>query len=174
MASVNEAARIDVERLIEDWKRERPSLDTTSLPVFLPLREALLHADRLRARILSRHGLTGATLDVLVGLRRSGPPYVRTPSELAASLVLSPAGVSQRLERLEQAGLIERSTRPEDRRVVSVRLTDDGRRLLDTLMDEYMAHEEQLLYGLSERDRATLSRLLIKLDQSITATESRS
>jgi DNA-binding MarR family transcriptional regulator len=161
----------DVRALMEDWKRERPTLDTTSLPVFLPLREALLDADRRRARILARYGITGAMLDVLVGLRRSGEPYVRTPSDLAAALVLTPAGVSQRLDRLEQAGLIRRSTRQDDRRVVSVTLTKAGVRLLDDLMDEYMVHEERLLHQLSDRDRALLSRLLIKLTGSIADAE---
>jgi DNA-binding MarR family transcriptional regulator len=92
---------------------------------------------------------------------------------LAASLVLTPAGVSQRLDRLEQAKLVERTTNPRDRRVVSVTLTSTGLRLLDELMDEYMDHEERLLHRLSDRERVTLSRLLTKLDDSIASADDR-
>lgn len=157
----------DVEALISDWHDERPGVDMSSLRVFLPLRRALQAAEARRGRLLAAHDITPATLDLLVAMRRAGPPYVRTPSELARLLVLTAGGVSQRLERLEQAGLLEREINTEDRRSIRVKLTPLGLRTLDELIDDYMDHEEQLLHGLSDRQRQQLSRLLAHLNASI-------
>lgn len=141
-----------------------------SLRVSLPLRRALQHAESQRAKVLAKHGVSATTLDLLVALRRSGKPYVSTPSELARLLVLSSGGVSQRLERLEREGLVERRVSIADRRVVTVHLSDKGLTILDRLIDEYMAHEEQMLNGLSARQAAQLGQLLLRLDASIVAT----
>jgi DNA-binding MarR family transcriptional regulator len=120
--------------------------------------------------VLAEHGVSAATLDLLVALRRSGKPYISTPSELARLLVLSSGGVSQRLERLEREGLVERRVSVDDRRVVDVHLTVKGLAILDRLIDEYMAHEEQMLNGLTARQAAQLGQLLVRLDASITAS----
>jgi len=161
----------EVTSLLEAWETERPGLDMSSLRISLPLRRAMEGAETRRAVILARHNVTPAMLDLLVALRRSGPPYVRTPSELARALVLSAGGVSQRLERLEQVGLIERQNDVQDRRVVYVRLTDKGLRALDALIDEYMDHEERLLAGLTQRERDQLARLLLRLNASIAESD---
>jgi DNA-binding MarR family transcriptional regulator len=161
----------EADGLIEDWRGELPALDFASVRVFLPLRRALQAAEARRAPVLARHGITPAMLDMLVAVRRVGPPYVSTPSDLARQLVLSAGGVSQRLERLEQAGFVERTTNTEDRRSVAVRLTDTGRRALDGLIHEYMAHEDQLLGALSADERTQLAVLLGRLHTSITAVD---
>jgi DNA-binding MarR family transcriptional regulator len=157
----------EVEALIGAWGQERPEVPMGSLRVSLPLRRALQHAELRRGRILAEHGVTATTLDLLVALRRSGQPYVSTPSELARLLVLSSGGVSQRLERLEREGLVARQINVDDRRVVHVHLTEHGLQTLDHLIDDYMAHEERMLSGLSPREITQLSRLLGKLDASI-------
>ena len=160
----------EVESIIETWKVERPDVSMDSLRVSLPLRRALQSAEARRAKLLARHGVTAATLDLLVALRRARAPYVRTPSELARLLVLSSGGVSQRLERLEEAGLLERRVNTDDRRVVYVQLTELGLRTLDDLIGDYMEHEDAMLSGLSERQREQLTKLLVRLEESIDAT----
>jgi DNA-binding MarR family transcriptional regulator len=164
-------ARVDdeVESLIEVWASERPDVPMGSLRVSLPLRRALQHAELRRAKVLADHGVTAATLDLLVALRRSGKPYVSTPSELARHLVLSSGGMSQRLDRLERDGLVERQISAQDRRVVLVHLTAVGLDTLDRLIGDYMAQEDEMLRGLSERQIAQLGQLLSRLDASISA-----
>ena len=157
----------EVDDLVADWQRERPDVGMDSLRVFLPLRRALQAAEERRAVILARHRITPAMLDLLVALRRSGPPYVQTPSDLTRVLVLSAGGVSQRLDRLEQAGLVDRSVNTDDRRVIYVRLTKQGLAALDGLITEYMAHEDDLLHALGPRERDQLAKLLLKLERSI-------
>jgi DNA-binding MarR family transcriptional regulator len=157
----------EVSSLIADWRDERPELNLDSVWIFLPLRRALQAAESRRAGILGEFGITPAMFDMLVALRRCGPPYVRTPSEMTRVLVLSAGGVSQRLERLEQAGFIERTVNTEDRRWIHVGLTKLGLTTLDTLMTRYMANEERLLHGMSARDRKQLGKLLLRLESSI-------
>jgi DNA-binding MarR family transcriptional regulator len=154
--------------LADDWRRERPDIDMRSLHVFMTLRLVLQDAERQRALIFERHGVTPRTVDLLVALRRVGPPYMVTPSKLAQALVLTPGGVSQRLDRLEQEGLVRRTIDRDDRRVIWVQLTARGVKRLDDLMVEYMAHEEAMLAALSDADRKTLARLLAKLGRSVT------
>jgi DNA-binding MarR family transcriptional regulator len=162
---------VEVGDLVAAWRRERPDVGLDSLWVFLPLRRALQAAEDRRAKILAKHGITPAMLDLLVALRRSGSPYVQTPSDLTRVLVLSAGGVSQRLDRLEQAGLVTRSVNTDDRRVIYVKLTKRGLAALDALITEYMAHEDQLLHGLSPRDRDQLGRLLLKLEHSVLSSD---
>lgn len=161
----------EADALVEDWRRERPDVELDSVRVFLPLRRTLQAAEARRAVVLARHGITPAMLDMLVAVRRVGAPYTATPSELARQLVLSAGGVSQRLDRLEQLGLVERTTNTEDRRSVSVTLTAAGLRALDDLIGEYMLHEEQLLAGWSAEERAQLATLLVRLHESICSTD---
>jgi DNA-binding MarR family transcriptional regulator len=161
----------EVASLIADWHRELPDLEMDSVRVFLTLRRALQAAEARRAVILAKYGITPAMLDLLVALRRAGPPYVQTPSDLTRVLVLSAGGVSQRLERLEQSGLVERSVNTEDRRVIYVRLTDAGLKTLNAFMSEYMEHEERLLHGVSARDRDQLAKLLLRLEASILSAD---
>ena len=157
----------EVDALIRDWRDERPELDFESVRVFLPLRRALQAAESRRADVLGRHRMTPGMLDMLVAVRRVGPPYVSTPSELAQQLVLSAGSVSQRMERLEQAGLVERTVNAQDRRSISVRLTRAGLDALDDLIEDYIAHEEQLLGGLTTDERTQLAALLALLNASI-------
>jgi DNA-binding MarR family transcriptional regulator len=157
----------EVSSLIADWRGERPDLGLDSVRIFFPLRRALQAAESRRAGILAEFGVTPAMVDVLVALRRSGRPYVRTPSELTRLLALSAGGVSQRLDRLEQAGFVERTVSTQDRRWVHVGLTKRGLATLDALMTRYMAHEEELLHTMSARDREQLAKLLLRLERSI-------
>jgi DNA-binding MarR family transcriptional regulator len=164
-------AQLEVDSLIDGWGGERPDVDMRSLRVFIPLRRALQRAEARRAVVLAQYGLTPAMLDLLVLLRGWGDEHVWTPSDLAQRLVVSAARISQRLDQLEQSGLVERTANTDDRRKVSVRLTRAGRSALDDLIGVYMEHEEALLHGLSTRDRALLADLLVRLNASISTAE---
>src|SRR3989442_12972113 len=77
-------------------------------------------------RVFGPFGLQRGEFDVLAALRRSGPPYTLIPSELSKTLMLSRAGMTSRLDRLEAAGFVERTLDPNDRRSFRIRLTDKG------------------------------------------------
>jgi len=68
--------------------------------------------------------------------------------------------MTSRLDRLEAAGLVERSLDPADRRSFRVRLTSRGLEVVDAAVTDHAANEAALLAALDPADRADLDRLL--------------
>lgn len=114
-------------------------------------------------RFAADNGLSRGEGDVLLTLRRAGPPYRLRPSELARAQLVTPGGITSRLDRLERAGLVRRRADAEDRRVIEVELTPKARKLIDGLLPAHLENEERLLAGLNKRERGELDRLLAKL-----------
>jgi DNA-binding MarR family transcriptional regulator len=164
------AARDHVDELIRQWTHERPDLELA--PMATIGRLGRLHAlmSRAIAEGFAAHGLQIGEFDVLAALRRSGDPFTMKPTDLARVLMLSPAGMTNRVDRLEAAGWIERRDDPDDRRSSLVRLTDEGRRLVDRAVTDHVANEARLLEPLSATDRAALDRALRVLLRQFDAT----
>jgi DNA-binding MarR family transcriptional regulator len=78
-------------------------------------------------------------------------------------MVLSSGATTNRIDRLEKAGLVERLPDPNDRRGTLVVLTEKGRRVVDEALVSHLANEEHLLSGLPASDRRQLTSLLRKL-----------
>lgn len=152
-----------VDRLLEQWRLVRPDLELGPMGTFGRLGRALAHATRSIEEVFGRHGLTIGEFDVLAALRRSGDPHVMTPTALSRLLMLSPAGMTNRIDRLEAAGLVERRSDPDDRRSSLVVLTDEGRILVDTAVTDHVANEADLLSGLTAAEQRSLDQLLRKL-----------
>jgi DNA-binding MarR family transcriptional regulator len=83
-----------------------------------------------------------------------------SPTQLFRGLMMSSAGMTKRLDRLEKRGLVKRIPDAADRRGVTIHLTDSGRRLLARAIAENTKSEATLLAGLSGRDRRVLADLL--------------
>jgi DNA-binding MarR family transcriptional regulator len=105
--------------------------------------------------------------DVLTTLHRSGPPYVRTPSQLADSLMMSRAGMTKRLDRLEAAGLVERRLDPADRRSFRVALSAKGREVIDAALTEHAANLARLTARLGAQESAELQRSPLTLLRAV-------
>lgn len=149
---------IDV--VLEQWRRERPDLDLSPMEVFGRLARLTRVVESAVDQVFARHGLRQGEFDVLSALRRSGPPYTLIPSELSAVLMMSRAGMTNRLDRLEAAGLVVRSMDPADRRSFRISLTERGLEVIDATLTEHAANLHRLASGLSAEDTATLSRIL--------------
>ena len=89
-------------------------------------------------QVFTRHGLSWGEYVVLAALRRAGPPYQMSPTALYGAVILSSGGITKRLDRLEQAGLVERIPDPADRRGGLVALTDKGRERVDRAVIEHL------------------------------------
>lgn len=85
--------------------------------------------------------------------------------------MISSAGVTLRIDRLEKDGLILRERDPQDRRVVHSRLTDEGLSTIDELFAEHLDNERRMLAGLTPAECRQLARLLEKLERSVLAVE---
>lgn len=152
-----------VQTMVTQWQRERPELDPEPMALFGRLTRADALANREIAAALVKHGLTRGEFDVLATLRRSGAPYRLTAGSLAASLLLSSGAMTNRLDRLEAAGLVARRAHAEDRRSVLVSLTPDGLERVDTAATAHVANLGRMLEGLSAEQRRQLSELLAVL-----------
>lgn len=152
-----------VDRLRRQWAKELPDLDTEPMAI---LGRALRLTNMIRPSIeatFAGYGLDRGEFDVIATLRRSGPPYRLTPTEMYSLLMISSGGLTHRLVRLERAGLIRREPSPEDGRSMLVALTDGGIALAEKAFRKDMASEARFLEALSVQDRETLAGLLRKL-----------
>jgi DNA-binding MarR family transcriptional regulator len=163
----------EVDRILAQWRHERPDLDPSPMGVFGRLARISVARQGLLTKFMADHDLSPAGFDVLANLRRSGHPHRKTPSELATSSLLSSGGITFRLDRLEAAGLIRRVPSPSDRRVMYAELTVEGLARIDELMKSHLDHEHELLADFSEDEQQTLARLLSKLEAALHQHESR-
>jgi DNA-binding MarR family transcriptional regulator len=157
----------EVDKVIGQWRRERSDLDLWPVEVLARVTRFAAIMNRSFDEVFARHGLHNGEFDVLAAIRRSGPPYVVTPSALSEQLMLSRAGMTNRLDRLDRAGLINRRLDPEDRRSFLVTLTDKGMSTVDAAMSDHAANEAALLSGLSERQQQQLDDAMYTLLQTV-------
>ncbi|ESX22972.1 MULTISPECIES: MarR family transcriptional regulator [unclassified Mesorhizobium] len=154
-------------KAVEQWKRERPDLEVSPMLVLGRLNEAssLIARERL-APLFARFGLQAGEFDVLATLRRSGQPYALTPTALYEATMVTSGAMTNRLDRLEKAGLILRGPHPNDRRGIVVQLTEKGLALIDEAVTAHVANEHEILAGLTGTERGALAQLLGKLIDS--------
>ncbi len=164
---MNEERNADaIDAVVGAWRRERPELDLTAIGVAGRLGRAVLLTTPMVEAVFAKHGLKQGEFDVLAALRRSGKPYTLIPSELSATLMMSRAGMTSRIDRLESAGLVERALDPEDRRSFRVTLTERGFEVVDAAMTEHTANVAKLLSPLGE-DLGVLDASLRRLLNSL-------
>jgi DNA-binding MarR family transcriptional regulator len=152
-----------VDRILEQWAREKPGLDVTPMAVIGRLGRAAASVDARLAATFASHGIDPATFDVLATLTRQGEPYELTPAGLAADAMITSSAVAQRLNRLEAVGYVSRHPDPADGRGKIVRLTEEGRRIVDRVLPDHLDTERAVLAPLSAREQAQLAELLSRL-----------
>lgn len=149
-----------VGEIVAAWKRERPEDDVSSILVVTPIWRLGAALERARSAALAEFGLDQSRLDVLGALRRAGTPYRLTAGELTRRCRVTPGATTQRVQRLEEDGYVERVREDHDRRTVYVALTPGGSAKLDEVFAAVLAADEEVLTPLSARDRASLERIL--------------
>ena len=152
-----------VDTILAEWARERPDLDLAPLGVLGRLFRAAELADAELARGIAQHELQPGWFDLLAALRRSGAPYELNPTQLMRATMLSSGGMTKRLDRLAEAGLVERRPDPSDRRGTLVGLTKQGKAVVDEAVVTHLANEDRVLEPLSPSQRRTLDDLLRRL-----------
>ena len=142
------------------WQAERPGLDIGPLQVLSRVSRLARHLDRARRSAFAGHGLEPWEFDVLAALRREGPPYELSPGALLRTTLVTSGTMTNRVDRLEQAGLVRRRPDPHDKRGVLVTLTAAGQTRVDAALASLLEAEQALLAGLPEDSRRTLAGLL--------------
>jgi DNA-binding MarR family transcriptional regulator len=150
----------EVDRLVVAWARERPDLDVGPLEVLSRVTRLARHLDRARRGAFEAHDLEVWEFDVLAALRRAGSPYVLSPGQLLAQTLVTSGTMTNRVDRLESRGLVQRLPDPADRRGVHVRLTPRGKESVDAALADLLARERELLASLTGTEQRELSTLL--------------
>ncbi|WP_168208112.1 MarR family winged helix-turn-helix transcriptional regulator [Agrobacterium sp. T29] len=149
-----------VDHILAQWRRERPDLDVGPMGLLGRLNRLTTHLGREVEAVLLKHGLSSSAFDVLATLRRSGSPYRLSPGDLLAMTMVSSGTMTNRIDQLEKAGLVERIHNPNDRRSVLISLTERGFAIVEEAAGAHVENQHRLVAGLSEEERATLNRLL--------------
>jgi DNA-binding MarR family transcriptional regulator len=155
--------RDPVDLFIEQWNRQRPDLDPSALGVVSRVLMLEKHLEQSADRALSRFDLSLWQFDVLAALRRSGPPFMLSPSRLMQFVTLTSGAMTNRIDRLEEDGLVERREDPDDRRGVLIALTPEGRKLVDEAIAVRLDDARRNIATLSSVEEKTLATLLRKL-----------
>jgi DNA-binding MarR family transcriptional regulator len=116
--------------------------------------------NRTMDETLAEVGLDFAEYKALSVLAQSGPPHRSTPGRLSRRMELSSGAMTNRLDRLEQAGLVQRLPDPDDRRSVVVELTDHGRKTYRRAVGAQANKEALVTAALNEREKVQLNSLL--------------
>jgi DNA-binding MarR family transcriptional regulator len=168
---ISEGAPDDhVDRVRAQWAEARPDLDTAPLAIVARLGRAAAFLDQAVNALMARYGLSRPYWDVLASLRRAGPPFELSPTDLYRGLMRTSGTMTHRLRRLEADGLIERVPDPADGRSSLVRLTPKGLALVDEIGPLHLENERKQLTALSDADLAALEdilrRLLVSLEEA--------
>lgn len=151
-----------VDRILAQWRRERPDLDVGPMGLLGRLARLATHLGREVERTFLELGLTSASFDVLAALRRSGKPYQLSPGDLLATMMITSGTMTNRIDQLEKAGLVERLTNPEDRRSVLIALKPEGLDLVERAVTAHVTNQHRLTALLEPDERATLDMILRK------------
>lgn len=155
-----------VDLIMDLWREEAPDLAEDLWPVAIVGRVQRLARilDRALKDFYAEHDLEVWEFDVLTTLRRAGAPYELTAGALLHAAMITSSTVTNRIDRMEAKGLVERVRDSTDRRSVRVRLTAHGLDVIDRLFRLHLANEARLLpeYQPADYERFTgeLRRLL--------------
>jgi DNA-binding MarR family transcriptional regulator len=150
-----------IDQIQSQWQQESPALDVSSLAVVGRILRIARLLERQREALLVPYGLNIWSFDVLATLRRQPPPHQLTPTELYGALMLSSGAMTNRIDRLEGEGLVERHRESTDRRSVLVRLTARGVQLVETVLPQIVGSErERLEQFTTSEERDLLAGLL--------------
>ena len=156
-------ARDWTDELLDRWSEIRPRGDMEPYQVTARISRLGQHIARRQEEGFNRFGLNRGEVGVLGALRQAGPKQELSPTRLFKGLMLSSAGMTRRLDRLEQRGYVKRKPDPDDRRGVLVQLTDAGREVLDEAVGANAGREKGILDHLTSQEQKTLATLLKKL-----------
>ncbi|TYB58588.1 MarR family transcriptional regulator [Nonomuraea sp. PA05] len=149
-----------VDRHLARWRGKAP-FDERVEAIVTRMQSLVKHLSHTKEAALSEVGMQDYEFETLHRLVARGGSA--TPSELAADLLLSPAGMTGRLDTLERAGLVRRVRSAEDRRRVDVELSAKGKELWTEAMTVRAEVEAAMVSALAPAEQAVLDTLLKQL-----------
>lgn len=149
-----------VDKVLNQWRQERPDLDVGPMGVIGRIKRLHDVLSKGLTQVYASYGLNAASFDVLATLRRSGAPYQLSPSALINWTMVTSGTMTNRIDRLEAQGLVERRVNPEDGRGSVVGLTQAGFALIDRIISEHVDNQHRLIAGLTPDQQAQIDEVL--------------
>jgi len=118
-------------------------------------------------RLLRPFALTDSQFNILMLLKNQAAPEGVSQTRLGEMLLVNRSNVTGLVDRMEQAGWVERGAEAGDRRVKTVSLTAAGRRLTDRAEKAYLARITQIMGGLGKQEQQQLCKLLERVRERI-------
>ncbi|WP_259635350.1 MarR family winged helix-turn-helix transcriptional regulator [Stieleria sedimenti] len=109
---------------------------------------------------LSVHGVSRAACAILSAIANDKKT---TPASLASFIGIDAAAMTRHLDRLEEQGLLVRERSTTDRRVVKLKLTRKGSRLVPKLVADSKATNAKFLAGLTSAEKKGLQEIVQKM-----------
>src|SRR3546814_6849780 len=128
-----------IDRILTQWQQVRPDLEVAPMGTIGRIKRLNQHLVRGMEKTWSAHGLNGASFDVLATLRRAGAPYALSPSDLMVSTLVTSGTMTNRIDQLEKAGLVERVRNPDDGRSFLISISEEQRSDLQEAMSNSLA-----------------------------------
>ncbi|MET9863172.1 MarR family transcriptional regulator [Streptomyces smyrnaeus] len=166
-----------VDAIISQWVKERPEVQEDLWPVELLARVQRLArvVDKSARATAAAHGVEHGEFDVLTTLQRSGPPYTLTAGSLLKASMVTSGAITNRIDKMEAKGLVERVREGDDRRSVKICLTEYGHEVTRAAFADHLAGYAQLLADvdrdLVEKTAEGLRQVLETLGDTATAVE---
>ena len=155
-----------VDRIVDDWARTSPGVDVSPIMVVGRISRLSRIIDQRLGSNFAEHGIEAWMYDVMATLRRIGEPHELTAGDLVKHTMVTTGAMTNRIDRLEQRGLVERIPSQTDRRSVTVRLTPTGLQKVDEVAVSHYELERTLLGALTPRRRrrpAALAPVVVDL-----------
>ena len=108
-----------------------------------------------------RYGLSAGKFTILMQLYIAKRDL--SPSEFANRANVTRATITGLLDRLEREGLVERKAHSNDRRMLTIHLTEQGKRLVEKALPDHFCRTKGLMANLTSTEKTTLVKLLGKL-----------
>ncbi|HEY9906722.1 MAG TPA: MarR family transcriptional regulator [Thermosynechococcaceae cyanobacterium] len=160
-----------IDQILEQWRQESPQFEISALGVIGRVLRIARLLEKHREAILAEYGLSVWSFDVLATLKRQGKPYQLKPTDFYDLLMLSSGAMTNRIDRLEQDGIVTRLRDSSDRRSVIVQLTPQGIQLADTVMPILFEREQKLLAQFKTTEFQSFTTLLRKFLVSLENNE---
>jgi DNA-binding MarR family transcriptional regulator len=132
------------------WKREREDLDLENFLLAIYFMRLGTLVDRAYDRHCQKHyGVNGGDMRLMLALRRSGPPYVKRPTDLFRALLVTSGAITKKVDRLVQVGYAERLPAPSHSGGFLVHLTKKGLQMVEHAI-EHLANHSALAPAMSK------------------------
>jgi len=149
-----------IDLVVDQWAQEKPDLDCSGMALIGRIMRLTVHCGNKILQCHKSYGLKPGEFDVLATLLRSGNNYCLTPSQLISAMMLTSGAMTNRLDKLEMKRLITRVHSKQDRRSVSIGLTEQGQSLINEVIEAHAKIQNELVASLSESEKPALNKLL--------------